>query len=316
LSAEVQRQLRPGVAVSGGYYRNWASGFTATDNLEVTPADFDPFCITAPVDSRLPGGGGYPVCGLYDVTPVKFGLSNNLVSKASNFYSRDAKVNCDISGSFSGFAGTLLKSSGRYCGVSDFFGVSIDARLSGFQLGGGVDTGRTVFDNCFVTDSPQQLLNCRVVAPFLAQTQVKLHGSYLLPRDVRVSAIFQNVGGPEIEANYVATNAEIAPSLGRSLAACRGAAVCNATASVPLIEPLTQWEGRRTQIDLRLSKRFTLRSRSRLTANFDVYNVLNASPILGVNHSYGSQWLRPIAVLNTEAILGGRFIQFSGEVAF
>ena len=316
-AAEAQHQLRPGLSVSGGYFRNWASNFTATDNLLVTPADFDPYCITAPIDSRLPGGGGYQVCGLYDVAPAKFGLSNNLVSKASNFYSGNAGVNCGFPGSFSAQAGQVMRNMGAMCGTSDFFGVSIDARAgSRLQFGGGLDTGRTVLNNCYVTDSPQQLLYCRVVVPFSAQTQVKLHGSYALPRDVTVSVIFQNVGGPEIEANYPAPNAQIAPSLGRNLAACRGAAVCNATATVPLIKPLTQWEDRRTQLDLRLSKRFALGSTRYLKANLDVYNVLNASPVLGINHTYGSQWLRPINFISTEAILAGRFIQFSGELRF
>ena len=49
----------------------------------VTPADYDPFCITAPVDSRLPNGGGYQVCGLYDIKPEKFGQVNNVVTQAS-----------------------------------------------------------------------------------------------------------------------------------------------------------------------------------------------------------------------------------------
>ena len=44
-----------------------------TDNQLVTPADYDPYCVTAPVDTRLPGGGGYQVCGLYDIKPAKFG---------------------------------------------------------------------------------------------------------------------------------------------------------------------------------------------------------------------------------------------------
>jgi hypothetical protein len=69
-----------------------------------------------------------------------------------------------------------------------------------------------------------------------------------------VSGTSQNVGGPTIEANYQATNTEIAPSLGRNLAACRGAAVCTATATVPLVAPMTLFEDRRTQLDFRLTK--------------------------------------------------------------
>src|SRR5439155_1097921 len=180
--------------------------------------------------------------------------------------------------------------------VSDFVNVSINARFaSNFQVGGRVDTGRTVADRCFVVDSPQELLYCRVVTPFSAQTQVKFFGSYRLPWAFIVSGTFQNISGIPVAANYAATNAQISPSLGRNLAACRGAAACTATASVPLIPPQTVFEDRRAQLDLRLSKIISLGRGVRLQANLDVYNALNANTILAVNNTYGSAWRRPTA---------------------
>ncbi len=79
-------QLLPGMSITGGYYRSWAANFRVTDNLAVTPADHDPYCITAPNDPRLPGGGGYEACGLYDISPAKFGQVNNL----SHQFERDS----------------------------------------------------------------------------------------------------------------------------------------------------------------------------------------------------------------------------------
>jgi hypothetical protein len=278
---EVQHELRPWISVTGGYYRNWYDNFRVTDNLAVTPADHSPYCITAPVDPLLPGGGGYQVCGLYDVSPSKFGLAQNLVTRASQF--------------------------GKPTQVSDFFSITFNTRLgSRAQFGGGVDTGRTVADNCFVVDSPQQLLNCHVVTPFKAQTQVKVFGSYPLPGAFVVSGTFQNIPGIPIAANYAATNAQIAPSLGRDLAAgVRG------TATVPLIAPQRLFEDRRMQLDLRVSKLVKIGSKIRLQANFDVYNALNASTILGINPTYGSAaWRRPTAILDA------RLIEFGGQLTF
>ena len=63
------------------------------------------------------------------------------------------------------------------------------------------------------------LLDCRVVTPFTANLQFKGYGTYAFPGRVSVSGTFQNFAGPEIQANYPATNAAIAPSLGRNLAA-------------------------------------------------------------------------------------------------
>ena len=315
-AAEVQHELRPGVSLTGGYYRNWASNFRVTDNLLVTPGDFSPYCITAPRDSRLPGGGGYQVCGLYDVAPTLFGRVNNVVTQLSNF--GGSSVNCDTNGSLILTGGAFAVGDGRSCGKSDFFNVSVNTRLqSGITLGGGVDTGRSVYDACYEIDSPQQRLNCNIVRPFGAQTQLKMYGTYPFPGDFMVSGTLQNVAGPNIEAIYTASNAEIAPSLGRNLAACRGAATCSATVAVPLVAPMTLFEDRRTQLDLRISKVFRLRSGARFQANFDIYNALNANAILGVNSNYGARWQFPIAAqVGTEALMNGRSLQVGGELRF
>src|ERR671918_412526 len=68
------------------YFRTWYGGFQAVDNQRVTPADYDPFCITAPVDSRLPGSvSGKQFCGNYDLNPAKFGQVANLRTQASHY---------------------------------------------------------------------------------------------------------------------------------------------------------------------------------------------------------------------------------------
>ena len=199
---------------------------------------------------------------------------------------------------------------------------------AGVQLGGGVDTGRIVNDACFVVDTPQQLLDCHIVTPFGANFQAKVYGSYPLPGDVTVSGAFQNtvegplqnIVGPGIEANYAAANAEIAPSLGRSLGACRGQVTCTATATVPLLDRQTMFGGRKNQLDLRVTKLLRLGTRFRLQANVDVFNVLNASDVHVFNNTYSTtnnQWLRPVTDPNVGgAILDGRFFEFSGKLTF
>ena len=275
---EVQHQFTSEMSVTAGYYRNWYGNFLVTDNLAIGAADHDTYCVTAPADSRLPGGGGYRVCGLYDLAPAKFGQVNNLVTPASDF--------------------------GQQTQVSDFFNVSLNTRFaSGMRVGGGVDTGRSVTDNCFVVDSPQQLLNCHVVTPFKGQTQIKLNGSYPLSGDFMVSAVYQNVSGPVITASYTATNAQIAPSLGRNLAGAT-------TATVPLIVPGTQFEDRTTRLDLRLSKSLRLRGNMRLQGNFDLYNALNSSSILAITTAFGPRWRQPTQILD------GRLMQFGGQLTF
>ena len=136
------------------------------------------------------------MCGLYDISPVKFLLGvNNVVTQASNY-------------------GDMTKKN-------DFFQATINTRLGqGIVFGGGVDFGSTVTDACFVVDNPQQLKYCHLKVPFKGTAQIKLNGSYPLPYGFTVSGIFQNVAGPQRTADYTATNAQVAPSLGRNLGAC------------------------------------------------------------------------------------------------
>jgi len=82
VQAAAQHELLANVALNVGYYRTWHGNISLTDNLAVTASDFTPYCITAPANPRLPGGGGYPVCGLYDVSPSRFGQVQNLVTFA------------------------------------------------------------------------------------------------------------------------------------------------------------------------------------------------------------------------------------------
>ena len=119
----------------------------------------------------------------------------------------------------------------------------------------------------------------------------------------RLGATFDlNQPGPAIEANYSAGNALIAPSMGRHVAGGRR------SATVPLMEPNQEVEGRHQQLDLRVSKTSTT-GRGRMRANLDLYNALNASTILERNKPYGSRWGQP------DLILDGRLLQLSGDIS-
>ena len=80
-SAGVQHEIRAGFSVNASYYRTWFGNFTTTHNQFVAPADYDPYCVTAPTDSRLPGGGGNQICGFYDIKPTKISGAHPIVLK-------------------------------------------------------------------------------------------------------------------------------------------------------------------------------------------------------------------------------------------
>jgi hypothetical protein len=76
----VQQQLLRRMSVEVAYHRRSFAGFTVQDNTLVADNEYDAFSVIAPNDPALPGGGGYQVSGLYDVTPTKFGQILNTVT--------------------------------------------------------------------------------------------------------------------------------------------------------------------------------------------------------------------------------------------
>lgn len=299
-STAVQHELLPRVSTEIGYFRRWygnlglgtstgASGGVSLETIDdrnLSAADFDTFCVTAPSDSRLPGGGGYDVCGLYDLKPEKFGLpSDNLVTFSKNYGDQVQLFN----------------------GVD----LSVNARLpQGILLQGGVSTGRTTTDNCeIVGQVPEMLLEdvlisreyCHIDTAFL--TQVKLLGSYTIPVvDVRLSGSFQSIPGPPISANLVVPSAVVARSLGRPLSG--GAA----NVTVNIVEPGTMYGDRLNQLDLRFSKILRFAA-TRTTVNLDVNNVLNVNPVTAESPVY-TIWRRP------QSILLPRFVKISLQFDF
>ena len=113
-------------------------------------------------------------------------------------------------------------------------------------------------------------------------------------------------------AHYIdrALGGALAPSLGRNLSGCApGVAACNQTRTELLIAPLSRYEPRVQQVDLRFSKSFPL-SGVRAKGNIDLANLFNTGNVLAVTERYGPAWLN---VLQT---IGGRMIKFSTQIDF
>ncbi len=289
-SIGVEHELRPGIALSGTYYRRWFGNFTATDNTLVTSADYDPYCITAPTDERLGSVSGSQVCGLYDINPAKFGQVANVVGLASKFG--------EASEVYNGFDLNVAARFGKGGTLSGGWNVG-NTFVSGSA--GGTTFSRT--DNCFVVDSPQQLYNCKSQNPY--QHRVRLSGSYPLPWDFRMAAVFQNLPAANYAANYTVSSAAIAPSLGRPLAGG------TANVTIDLLAPGAEYLDQRiTQVDVRLTKTLRFGGARRLQANLDLFNLFNGSTVLQVNSTYGPNWLKPAQILDA------RLLKFSMQFDF
>jgi hypothetical protein len=301
-SAGIQHEVLPRVSLNASFFRRHYGNLRVTQNRAVTPADFDPYCVSAPADSRLPGGGGQQLCG-YDITPQKVGRVDNFITRAETFGKQDENWN----------------------GVD----LTVNARLPrGGLVQGGLSTGKTMTDNCDIVtkiaNAPSaagggpSTMYCHIETPFL--TQVKVIGSYTLPRGYQLSGSFQSIPGPQIGATYLVRNAVIAPSLGRNLSS--GA---NGTVTLNLVPggqaapqggnptPGTFFGERLNQIDFRFAKRFQIGESRSIQPMVDLYNILNANAVLRVNNTYGtdgSSWLVPTVVETA------RLIKFGVQVNF
>jgi hypothetical protein len=213
---------------------------------------------------------------------------------------------------------------GKQSEIHNALDLTVNARFGdGGLLTGGVSLGKTVFDNCAVLAklpemttaafgplsadagraSPQSV--CRLDPPLGAESQFKLSGAYSLPWDLRVSALYQNNPGIDTTATYVATNAEIVPSLGRDLAAGpRG------TANIELINPRSLYrEGRVNQLNFAINRMFRM-GNSRVQPRFELHNALNSAPILSINPRYGPAWQQ------VRTVLAPRLAKFGLQIDF
>lgn len=293
----VTQQLSPRVAASAAFFRHSFGNQYVTENTALTAADFDSFCLSAPADARLPGGGGNQICGMYDAKPSKFGLGTSEVTYAKNFGDPQEV----------------------YTGVD----LNVNARLRGGAfLQGGTSIGRLVTDSCFANNLPQvtgapsssggalsttPILTgprtadfCHVAPPLSAGTDVKFAGSYNLPWQITAAATFQNIPGIPITATYAVPNAVVAAALSRNP---------NSPISLSLIPSGAAYTPRINQFDFRTTRSFQY-GPYRIRAHVDLYNLFNSSGIQGLNTTYGGQWLTPTSIVQ------GRLLKLAMQIDF
>jgi hypothetical protein len=294
MAATAQHQFTDRLGIDLGYYRRSYGNFHVDDNILVGPEDFDSFCLTTPVDARLPGGGGQQLCGFADIKPAKLGQEFTNRTSADTF--------------------------GTYEDVYDGVDVSLNTRLgAGTVLRGGFSTGRERISRCFAIDSPQAELEnarpypahagttphlCMTSPPF--QTQAKMIASFTLPGDVILAGTLQNTPGPQITATYQVRANQT--TLGRLFAGGND----STTKDVEIVAPGTLFGPRVNQVDLRVSKVFAV-GRTRLQANFDLFNVLNANAVLQQQNVFGtdgSSWQKPNLVLLARLVKLGFNLNF------
>jgi len=298
IGASVQQQVLPRLSVEVGYFRRWLNNFTITDNLVTTAADYTPYSITAPSYPTLPDGGGYVVSDLNNVVASKFGQTSNNITLAD-----------DIGEQYQRYNGLLF---------------NISARLGrGVQFQGGVNTGKTVQDNCAVRAVVPELTTAAGVSPAVNPgnpychsdpgfiTKATAFGSYTLPKvDVLVSGTLRSDQGGVLAANWNAPVALVSTALGRP------ANVVGTTVPINLVAPGEVWGDRVNALDLRFAKILRFGS-VRYNIGFDIVNATNSGAVLTYNQTFNPSpatpsqtWLAPTSVLTP------RFFKLGAQIDF
>ncbi len=279
-STSVQHELVQRVAVDVGYFRRAWANFRVTDNTLVTAADFTEFSLRTPTNPLLEENSNVVLDGFANVVPGKFG-------QVANYNTLSSKI-------------------GKQTEVWQGMDFTLNARLqNGLTLNGGLSTGRTAENDCeILTELPEMrtiganqrpLQYCDRQTPWL--TQAKVFGTYTLPRiDVQISGTYRNVNGTDLNANSPTNNAYLAANstLGRPLSGN------TANVTLQLLQPYTQYNPRRNELDLRVGKVIRV-GRVRSSVNWDFFNAINNDAVITSNQAYAS-FRRPTEILNARVM--------------
>jgi hypothetical protein len=271
----VQHQLFSRLSVTAGFHRRQFYNLDVTDNLNLSPDEWNAFNIVTPNDSRLPAAG-QPI--------TMYSLNQNKVGTPTDNLRTYSSINTSV---YNGFE------------------VSANARFSKALFFGGVTTDRRATESCDERDNPNGLRFCDAIPSF--RTTVKLSGAYQLPYDFQLSGTFLATPGSSVAANYTVT----AAIAGRPII---GSTAGGTTISVNLIEPNTVFLDYRKTFDVRLAKNFRI-DRTRIQPFADIFNVFNWGTVTRVNETFGANpatnaWLSPQAIQDGRYVRFGLQMSF------
>jgi hypothetical protein len=308
----LQHEVIPRVSADVSYTHRTFNGFFVTDDLTRRGninSYYETYTLTAPLDPRLPDGGGYPITR-YLPTPAALAVA------PQRYLMRESDLGAERDSSWDGVAFTL------------------NARLrNGLTTQLGTSTGRGKVNTCEVDplynhvnaatgaiDGPDSR-GCNDVEPW--QTTVRGLASYTIPKiDVLVSGVLRAqpeallAGTANTTAQWQVPNSVIIAALGHSHPSLSPTGIT----VVPLGHNDRRiYSGeRRTQIDMRFAKivRF---GRTRTDFGVDLYNLLNTNYTNTFNTTYSfltDNAPRPAGWGTPTGIINPRFVRVNFTVNY
>lgn len=299
-STSLQRELRPGVSVSLGYYRRSWHNLISSDNPVLDqPGAFTAVTMPNPCASGTINCGGVapPTITVYAIKPALIGQGRVVDTNSST----NTRV-------YNGFEETFM------------------ARVGQGQFFGGVNSQRQVMNTCQSTtlsggfnaavggftaaSNPNFAGNfcdqTQYDIPFV--TQVKIGGTYPVGYRFQLGGTFQSYPGTRnygsgatnvnwLDVNLTATSNNAPLTKGQS-------------ETIQLIQPGTKYLPRWNQLDLRVSRKFALAKGGTLELQVDFFNALNQHPVTNQSSTYGPALGVPTAILQSRLISFGAQLHF------
>ena len=319
----IERELLPGLSTSFNYYRRDTQSAILLVNRAISLSDYTPFQFANPcATAGTPGSGG-------------FGCTTNGSAVPGTLPVH--VLNPEAQGRTPDRVYTNTNSSTGYDETYEGFESGFNARLpNGTTVFGAWTLERNVITRCDSQDDPNKLLFCdrSGTSPLTGQdvgpaynvpwlNEFKLSGTVPLPGDFQFSATFQSYNPRELLATTSfsgdsASGLNGGGNLWGSLLALGNvgysvpsAAIQDAGVAftqspfIPLMPPGSTYLDRLQQFDISIRKVFEMGGGRRLNVQADIYNMLNAGPVLEATNRYGGGLGRPRRTIQ------GRFLQFA-----
>ena len=288
ITAGVNHEVMPRIAVGVFYYHRDFQNLTSADRVQITDADYTSF------QTRMPNFSNDPtLTGLLDPNEI-LTIYNLNTAKRPVF-------------------GEIVDRNGANNSIYDGFETSFTARLpNGASVYGGWTIERMVGKYCDNNDNPNGSTVTTEFGNVIAnggrfcdesqfnipfRSDVKLAGSTPLRWGVNFGAVLQTYPGAERVITW-SPPASVFPNGQRTNAE-----------TVILSTPGTVFQPRYNQLDVNFRKNF--RSGTKVfSVQFDIFNVTNSSSILTTNNSIGS------SLGEIQSILKGRMPRVAFQMKF
>ncbi len=299
MTVSAQREIRPGMSASFGYFHRHYYNLIYTDNAALdVPDAFTPTSVQNPCYALAPGA--LPCGGNQPQTLTLYKINPSLIGKGAPVVDRNSPNNYRV---YNGIEGSFMA---RLHGGAQVFGGFLTARQISRLCDSTDGTGTIAFAQA---SNPNYTLYCdqtQFDIPF--RTQVKLGGTYPLPYGFNISGTFQSYPGTRnygsgatnfdyLQQTYLVPAALLTPG--------------QAQETVNLNTPGSLYLPRWNQLDLRFARKFTLPAgRGYWQLQGDLFNALNAHPLLAVTTNYGS------ALGNATQALQPRILTIGAQLHF